>query len=223
MLLSDKLTISVAARSSPLSLAQIDEVLRELHRFHPYIDFDCQYVETQGDKDLSTSLRGLEKTDFFTREIDEMVAAGECRIAIHSAKDLPHRLQDGLTVAALTYGLDSSDALVFRNGDSLQTLKPESKVGTSSARRDEVIRALRPDLVLVDIRGNIGQRLAKLESGEIDALVTAEAALIRLQLQHLNRILLPGKTAEGQGKLAIVVKSDDGEMLSLFRCLDTRS
>lgn len=222
MLLSDKLIISVGGRSSPLSLAQIDEVLRELHRFYPYVEFDCRHVATQGDKDLTTSLRGLEKTDFFTREIDEMLVAGECRIAIHSAKDLPHRLPDGLAVAAITYGVDPSDALVFRKDDSLQTLAPHARVGTSSARRDEVVRALRPDLELVDIRGTIGQRLAKLESGEVDAVIIAEAALIRLGLQHLPRMLLPGKTAENQGKLAIVARSDDEEMLNLFRCLDTR-
>lgn len=223
MLLSDKLTISVAGRSSPLSIAQIDEVLQELHRFHPYVEFECRYVQTLGDKDLTTSLRGMEKTDFFTREIDAMLLAGECRIAVHSAKDLPHHLPEGLSVAAITYGLDSSDALVFRKGDSLQSLPAGSRVGTSSARRDEVIRALRTDLEMVDIRGNIGQRLAKLDSGEVDAVVIAEAALIRLGLDSLNRMLLPGKTVEGQGKLAVVVRSEDEEMLNLFRCLDTRS
>lgn len=216
--LIDGQTISVGARSSPLSRAQVEEVQAELltHRLEPL------WVETIGDSDQKTSLRTLQKTDFFTKEIDAMLFAETCRIAVHSAKDLPDPLPKGLAIAAVTQGVDSSDSLVFRSNESLETLPTGAKVATSSIRREECVQQLRPDLSFIDIRGTIGQRLQKLDSGEADGVVIAEAALIRLGLTHLNRIKLPGETVEGQGKLAILARESDEEMLCLFAPLDSR-
>ena len=151
-----------------------------------------------------------------------MLLQGRCRIAIHSAKDLPEPLPEGLALVAVTRGVDASDALVFRSGGGLAALPPGSRVGASSARREEAVLALRPDLRMVDIRGTIEKRLALLHERAIDALVVAEAALIRLGLTHLTRIALPGPTAPLQGQLAVVARSGDIDMERLFSLLDAR-
>lgn len=219
---TDSMMISVGARSSPLSRVQVQEILEELHQYYPSIFFEVSYVMTYGDKDRQTSLRDLERTDFFTREVDEMVLDGRCRIGIHSAKDLPIPLSDGLVVVCLTNGIDPSDSLVLRPGESVDLLPAGAKIATSSLRREEMVRQLRVDLQFCDIRGTIAERLAILERDEVDGVVIAEAALIRLGLTHLNRIKLPGETVEGQGKLAVVARIEDGEMRQLFAPLDSR-
>lgn len=214
--------ITIGARNSLLSHAQVQEVCAEILHHFPSLHFEPLWVETTGDRDLSTSLRNLDKTDFFTKEIDAMQLAKICRISIHSAKDLPDPLAPGLCIAALTHGHDSSDALVLRAAETLSSLLPGAKIGVSSERRETAIHSLRPDLVCVDIRGSIDQRLELLHAGRIDGLVVAEAALIRLQLTQMNRIPLPGKTAPMQGRLAVLARDDDEEMKTLFACIDTR-
>jgi hydroxymethylbilane synthase len=151
-----------------------------------------------------------------------MLLKGECRLGIHSAKDLPFPLPSGLAVICLTKGIDSSDSLVLRPGETLEGLPKGAVIATSSVRREQTVLQLRQDLSFIDLRGTIGQRLAKLDQGEADGVVVAEAALIRLGLTHLNRIRLPGETVEGQGQLAIVARAEDEEMSSLFACMDVR-
>ncbi len=211
--------ISISARASPLSRAQADEVLLELLQFHPSVSFEPHWLETTGDKDQNTSLRTLGKTDFFTKEVDALVLDGTCRLAIHSAKDLPDPLPDGLAMIALTQGVDRSDVLVFRNGE---TLPPQGIVGTSATRRENNVRELYPEAQCKDIRGTIEKRLAQVDEGQFDAVVMAEASLIRLGLTHRTRIPLPGESAPLQGQLAILARENDREMQRLFACLDTR-
>lgn len=221
MLPSTKI-ITVGARSSPLSRKQVEEVLQELQQHHPNVQFNIHYTLTTGDRDKQTSLRTLDKTDFFTKEVDELVLKDQCRIGIHSAKDLPDPLANGLILICLTKCIDSSDSLVLRPGNTLTTLQRGAKIATSSKRREEAVSQLRSDFNYGDIRGTIEERLKKLENGEVDGVVVAEAALIRLGLTHLNRITIPGPTAEGQGRLAILAKANDQEMLQLFACMDNR-
>lgn len=216
------LLIKVGARSSKLSRVQVKEVLELMRKKVPQLEFDPIFVESSGDKDKKTSLRSLDKTDFFTKEIDAMVLAGEVSIGIHSAKDLPYPLPKGLQLIALTEGIDPSDSLVMRQGESLKTLKANAVVATSSERREECCKMLREDLVFIDLRGTIEERLKKLDTGEADGVIVAEAALIRLGLTHLNRVTLPGTTASGQGQLAIIAKENDAEMELLFSCIDSR-
>lgn len=162
------------------------------------------FVETYGDLDRKTSLRMLGKTDFFTREVDEQVLSGHCDLAVHSAKDLPDELPEHLSLIAMTKGLDSRDALVLRQGDTLEALSSNAVIATSSERRAEAVGLLRQDFRFMDLRGTIEERLHLLDTGQADGVVVAEAALIRLRLTHLNRIYLPGSTVEGQGQLAVV-------------------
>src|ERR1700733_9238273 len=123
--------LPVGARGSPLSQKQVAEVLTELRQFHPATQFVPVWITTTGDQDLKTSLRNLEKTDFFTKEIDERQNAGDFRISIHSAKDLPEPLHPGLTIVALTKGQDPSDVLVLREHHDIQG---KTTVATSSLR-----------------------------------------------------------------------------------------
>lgn len=219
---SEIITIEVGARTSPLSRVQVDEILEELHQHHPEVAFNTRFTTTVGDRDQKTSLRDLGKTDFFTVELDRMVLSGECQVAIHSAKDLPDPLPEGLSVVAMTKGIDPSDALVLREGETLESLQIGARIATSSERREEMVKQLRSDLSFVDLRGTIGQRLDKLHEEYADGVVIAEAALIRLGLGHLNRVILPGETVSGQGQLAVTARSDNEEMRALFACIDSR-
>jgi hydroxymethylbilane synthase len=212
--------IPVAARASKLSRVQVKEVLNELQEHREDVSFKVTYFETTGDLDQRTSLRDLDKTDFFTKEIDAFQLQGKCRLSIHSAKDLPDPLPVGLKVIALTKGVDSSDSLVMREGVTLGLLPERARIATSSQRREEMVLRMRSGMQFVDIRGTIEQRLAKLENGTVDGVVIAEAALIRLGLTHLNRVVLEGETTENQGRLAVIARGDDDEMKQLLACID---
>lgn len=216
------LPLKVGARPSPLSKAQVKEIDEALRQHHPHVCLEIHYISTIGDRDQTTSLRMLDRTDFFTKEIDAWVLQGHSRVGIHSAKDLAVPLTKGLVLFCLTRGVDSSDSLVLRSNETLQSLKPGAKIATSSIRRENTVKQLRSDLIFCDLRGTIEQRLAKLNTGEADGIVVAEAALIRLELTHLNRLRLPGTTAEGQGQLAVVGREEDQELKVLFACLDVR-
>jgi len=199
-------SVRCGARASPLSRAQVREVQADL----PFL-LDPVWVETIGDRDQATSLRSQDKTDFFTRELDALLLDGVIRLAVHSAKDLPNPLPKGLRVAALTQGKDPRDSLVF-----LRPLRAAPRVATSSLRREESVRLLYPAATFLDVRGSIHDRLKWLETHRADGVVIAEAALIRLELTALSRVFLPGETAEGQGKLALVVREEDHELLNLL-------
>jgi hydroxymethylbilane synthase len=202
------------SRGSPLARAQFKEIQRQV----PFL-LEPLWVETIGDREKTISLRSLGKTDFFTKELDEMLFQGAIRIAIHSAKDLPDPLPHGLHLIGLTPPIDSRDALVLRFSESFEALPRGATIATSSFRREEVVRSLRSDLTFIDLRGTIEERLFKLSTKEADGVVVAEAALIRLELTHLNRIYLPGPTASLQGSLAIVARADDLEVRDLFAAL----
>lgn len=212
----------IGARNSPLSQAQVQEVIQEMQAFYPDVKFETCFIETKGDKDQTTSLRLMDKTDFFTKEIDEVLYHGSIRVAIHSAKDLPEILPKGIAVIAITEGLDPSDSLVLREGETLESLPPGALIATSSERREEAVKMLRPDLRFRDIRGTVETRLHALQERSADGVVVAEAAIIRLKLEHLNRVKLPGETAPLQGKLAVVARKNDKEMETIFSCIDSR-
>lgn len=203
--------IRIGARGSPLSKAQVLEVCGGIK-----MDWEAVWVETTGDLDKNTSLRTLEKTDFFTREIDELVLNGTVRVGIHSAKDLPFPMPEGLCIAAMTRSIDPRDALVLQEGKELASLPPNPLIATSSVRREKAALLLRNDFRFTDLRGTIGERLKFLVDHKVDGVVIAEAALIRLGLTHLNRIYLPGETVEGQGQIAIVCRCEDLEMIAFW-------
>ena len=216
---------TIATRGSPLALRQA-EILRAR-----LVGLTCadpqalplRIVRTSGDRFLSSSLQDLGGKGLFTKEIDEALLAGDADIAVHSAKDLPAALPDGLVIAAVLPREDPRDVLVSREGVPLAALPAGARIGTASLRRQAQIRRLRPDLEPVLLRGNVGRRLAKCDSGEVEAVVLALAGLRRLGLaDRASEILDPERMlpAPAQGVIAIVARADDERVRTLLARLD---
>ncbi|SCA59071.1 Hydroxymethylbilane synthase, partial [Chlamydiales bacterium SCGC AB-751-O23] len=204
------LSLKVGARVSDLSKAQTREVLSELQSCHKDLDvrFECCYMSTTGDLDLEASLTHMDKTDFFTKEIDQALLNGSIDIGIHSAKDLPDPLHEDLEIISLTKGKDSRDALLMSEGKDIGDLKKNAVIACSSLKRQEEIKKLRHDFTFTDVRGCVKSRIEQLNEKKFDALVVAEAAIIRLELTHLNRYMLSYPTTKFQGQLAILAKKE---------------
>lgn len=216
----------IGTRSSPLALKQVDEVLWFLREFYPDIKTETVCIETYGDKDKKTPISEIEGTDFFTREIDEALLKREIDFAVHSAKDLPDRIVCGLYIAAYTRPLDQYDALVSKNNLKLKELPIGAKIGASSKRRKEQLEAYRRDFSIVDIRGNIEERLAILEKTDLDAIIVAACGLMRLGLEHKITERIPFdilKPHPLQGALAIETRKEDFDLINILSKLDTRA
>lgn len=214
-----KTLIKIGARSSLLSKAQVVEV-KQLLKENTSLNYEEVYLESLGDLDLETALTGLEKTDFFTQRIDQLILEKKVDVAVHSAKDLPKVLPKGLEIIALTQGVDPRDSLVSYKY-TLDTLPLKAKVGVCSLRRIEGLKSLRQDLEPAFIRGPIDQRLKQLEKGDFEAIILAEAGLLRLNLQ-VPRQVLDIPVAPLQGKLAIVALSDRQDLKEIFKLIDAR-
>jgi len=217
--MSDK--IRVGTRPSPLALKQVDEMQARL----PDVILQKVPIRTQGDKDKLTPLYGVEGTDFFTQEIDEALLAGDIDCAVHSAKDVPIPLREGLAVAAITECLSPHDALVSRFGLKLEELPLHAVIGVSSERRKQGLLRFREDFCLMDIRGNINERLLRLDKGEFDGIIVAVCALMRLDLTERITQIIPDTIIEPhplQGSLALVARVNDSKIREIFRVLDNR-
>ncbi len=210
------------SRASELARIQVGEALEQLRPFLPTnTSFVPLVLPTPGDTNLKTPLTDPSiPDDFFTRDLDEALLQGQADLAIHSAKDLPQRLRDGLVIAALLPAKDIRDALVFRE-DAPADFAPRV-LGTSSPRRSDALKTLYPSASLKAIRGTIGQRIAQLDQGDFDAVVIAACALQRLGLQQRIRAYLPYESAPQQGRLAIVVRADRKDLLNACRQIDVR-
>lgn len=209
------LPIHCVARDSKLSRLQVEEIMQQMP-----LAFSVSYLSSHGDRDLTTSLVTMEATDFFTRELDHAVLNNKARIAIHSAKDLPDPIPKGLELAAMTPSISPYDTLVLRSGVSIEDLPYGAKIGASSKRREEMIREIREDLDMYDIRGTIDMRLRYLEKPGIYGIIVAKAALLRLGYTHLNMIDLTASTAKNQGRLAVICREGDEEIKQLFAPLN---
>ncbi|MDR3268489.1 MAG: uroporphyrinogen-III C-methyltransferase [Tannerella sp.] len=228
---STTLKLKVVSRKSPLSLLQV----REAFSFFPLLGYRLILLDSYGDKHKQISLldaasplpcgKGTEAgwaPDFFTRELDDMLIRGEADMAVHSAKDLPCPLPSELELFALFEALDKTDALVSKDHLTLARLPLGARVGTSSKTRKNELLNSRPDLEIVSIRGTIGERIAHLDDGRIDALVVATCALKRLGWEHRIAEILPFRTHPLQGHLAIVGRKDRPEIKALFCSKDIR-
>ena len=208
--------IRIGTRRSRLALRQASEIAELFKAKDPFFTAEIVGIDTLGDRDLDTPISRVEGTDFFTREIDLALLAHEIDFAVHSAKDLPERLPDGIFLAELTDSIDRQDALVSKSGLGLSELPFRARIGTSSMRRKEALKQFRPDFEIVDIRGNVEERL-KMQG--LDAVVVAAAGLIRLGLEHRITERIPFDILEPhplQGKLAVVTRKKDGDAKSLF-------
>lgn len=225
----------VGTRRSPLAIRQVEEVMAALRTFHPDARFEIVKIDTYGDKDRITPISDIEGSDFFTREIDIALLQGKVDFAVHSAKDLPDDPPKGLVVAAITKSIDPYDALVSKNNLRLDELASGARIGASSARRKTQLKAYRADLQVVDIRGNIEERLRLLDGNPVpgtrypvpglDAVIIAACALIRLGLEHRITERIPFEVLKPhplQGSLAIEARREDSGLIEILSKIDSR-
>ncbi|MBX6377192.1 MAG: hydroxymethylbilane synthase, partial [Clostridia bacterium] len=209
--------VRMGTRGSRLALAQAQRVAAALCRRWPGLVVETVVIRTRGDVTVRP-LGELGGDGLFTRAIEEALLEGRVDLAVHSAKDLPTRLAGGCVVAAWPERASVADVLVSRTGAGLAELPPGARVGTSSPRRAALLRELRPDLAVVPLRGNVETRLRRVEEGEVDAAVLAEAGLVRLGLETCRTQRLDPAVfvpAAGQGALAVEVRADDGQAAAL--------
>jgi len=234
-----KTNLRIATRRSKLAMVQTLWVKAELERNIPDIDVTIEAMATQGDKILDVALAKIGDKGLFTKELEAQMLLDKADIAVHSLKDLPTNLPDGLTLGCITEREDPSDALVVSKKNDiyqLETLPAGSIVGTSSLRRLAQLRFHYPKLVFKDIRGNVLTRLEKLDSGEFDCIILAAAGLKRLGFESRIHQLIPSEIslhAVGQGALGIECKKNDHKILKIIdvlnhegtrnRCLAERS
>jgi hydroxymethylbilane synthase len=211
-------TLRIATRESPLALWQAHHVADRLRGLYPDLTVTLVPMTTRGDQILDQPLAAIGGKGLFLKELEVAMLEGRADLAVHSLKDVPMQLEPGFALAGVMAREDPTDALVSVRFESLEALPQGARVGTSSLRRQVQLRALRPDLVLLDLRGNVNTRLAKLERGEYDAIVLAAAGLIRLGFANRIRqrlappLLLP---AAGQGVLGLEIREGDATTAAL--------
>jgi len=219
-------TIRIGSRKSQLALVQTHWVRDELQKHFPDRAFEVQTMDTHGDKVLDVSLSKIGDKGLFTQELEDGMLQGSIDFAVHSLKDLPTRLPEGLMLGCITEREDPADAVVMheKNQDQqLGTLPAGAVVGTSSLRRLAQLRHHYPHLTFKDIRGNLNTRLRKLDEGQYDAIVLAVAGLERLGMgDRIHQILTPEVSlhAVGQGALGIECRDGDTEILTLIKALE---
>lgn len=211
-------TLRVIGRGSLLSVLQVREVFGLL----PRLAWELETIATYGDKHKEISLMQTIPADFFTKELDEALLEGRADVAIHSAKDLPYPLPAGLEVYALTAAKDTSDSLVSKGNIPLEQLPEGVRIGTSSKVRKAELLKWRDDLEIVSIRGTIEERLALVDEGQIDALIVATCALIRLGMADRITQRLPFRTHPLQGHLVIIGRTGEPSLKELFKPIDIR-
>ncbi len=215
-------TLRIATRKSPLAMWQAEHVADRLRRAHPGLEVQLLGMTTQGDKILDTPLAKIGGKGLFVKELEQGMLQGQADIAVHSMKDVPVELPDGLHLAAILERQDPRDAFVSNRFSSLKQLPQGSLVGTSSLRRQCQLRELRPDLRVAPLRGNVNTRLRKLDEGAFDAVILAAAGLKRLGFgDRVSAFLEPVESlpAVGQGAIGIECRVADQRTNELLKPL----
>ena len=206
----------LGSRDSKLALWQANFVKEKLE-YHHRIEVQLEIIRTTGDKITDVPLAQVGGTKaLFTKEIEDAMLAGRIDLAVHSLKDMPVQLPDGLTLGAIPAREDPRDALVARSGQQFAALPPGARIGTSSLRRQVQLKLLRKDIAIETLRGNLDTRLRKLSEGQYDAIVVAAAGLKRLGWQErATQLFAPDEMvpAIGQGALALEARADDAELI----------
>ena len=216
-------TIRIGTRGSRLARWQSEWVADRLRAHHPGLAVELVEIKTQGDRDRNSPLAAIGGTGLFTKEIQRALVDGAVEVAVHSLKDLPTTGPGALMLGAVPVREDVADALIAPGGKTLAGLREGATVGTGSLRRRAQLLHARPDLRVVDVRGNVETRLNKALLGELDAVVLAEAGLRRLGLEsHVTERLGPPGflPAVGQGALGIECRADDAATLARLAALD---
>jgi hydroxymethylbilane synthase len=219
-------SLRIASRRSQLAMVQTHWVRDELAKAHPGLEISIEAMATQGDKILDVALAKIGDKGLFTKELEAQMLVDRADIAVHSLKDLPTNLPEGLMLGCITEREDPADALVVHEkhtDKSLATLPEGSVVGTSSLRRLAQLRHHFPHLVFKDVRGNVITRLEKLDAGEYDCLILAAAGLGRLGLgERIHELIDPSISlhAVGQGALGIECRDGDAAVLEQIKVLE---
>jgi hydroxymethylbilane synthase len=214
--------LRIATRKSPLALWQAEHVRERLQAEHPGLRVELVTMSTQGDRVLDSPLAKIGGKGLFVKELEQALQDGRADIAVHSMKDVPAELPDGLVIGAILEREDPRDAFVSSHFSSTGDLPQGARVGTSSLRRQCQLRAARPDLQILDLRGNVGTRLSKLDDGHYDAIVLACAGLKRLGMEERITCAIPtGEMlpAIAQGVVGIECRLGDVRVANLIRPL----
>lgn len=219
-------TIRIGTRKSQLALVQTHWVQAQLQKLFPDITFEVHSMSTQGDKILDVALAKIGDKGLFTKELEVGMLSQEIDFAVHSLKDLPTHLPEGLTLAAITERENPADALVVHEkhfDKQIDTLPQGAVIGTSSLRRLAQLRHHFPHFTFKDIRGNLNTRMAKLDAGEYDGIILAVAGLERLGMSDRIHQILPKEIslhAVGQGALGIECRASDHELISMLKGIE---
>lgn len=216
-------TIIVGTRQSALALTQTGRVIADLEAIArreglPY-RFETRKIVTKGDRILDVTLSKVGGKGLFVKEIEQALKDGEIDLAVHSMKDVPSELQDGLIIGAVPKRVDPRDALIAGTARSIRELPQGARVGTSSLRRACQIKRMRPDLIVEPVRGNIDTRIKKLETEGFDAIILAMAGLTRMEWEDRVSAPIPAEDcvpAVGQGALGIECRADDAAIRALL-------
>lgn len=215
--------LRIATRKSALALWQAEFVKAQLEHFHPGLVVELVPMSTQGDRILDTPLAKIGGKGLFVKELETAILDGRADIAVHSMKDVPVEFPQGLMLHTICQREDPRDAFVSNRYQALDDLPAGAVVGTSSLRRQCQLKALRPDLTIRDLRGNVNTRLAKLDAGEYDAIILAAAGLLRLGFaERIQQWLSVEQSlpANGQGAVGIECRTDDVQVHALLAPLE---
>lgn len=211
----------IGTRGSLLSLAQTNWVISELKKKSPETDFEIVTIKTKGDTD-ARPLFTINQKGIFEKEIDRAVAEKKVDFAVHSLKDVPSTLPNDLVLACVPKREEANDIFISTNNNTLETIKKGAKIGTSSLRRAVQIWRIRPDLVVKPIRGNIETRIRKIDQGEFDAVILAQAGISRLGLdvkfEKLSTKDFP--PSPGQGAIAIIARKDNHQLIEVLKKIE---
>jgi hydroxymethylbilane synthase len=217
------MNLVVGTRGSKLSLVQTHAVLDSLRAIHQEVRFEVKVIKTLGDEDAKHPLFTIDRRGIFEKELGLAIANGEIDLAVHSLKDVPTEESPDNVIAAIPMRGSPHDVLISKKRAPLEALPQCGVVGTGSLRRLAEVKHLRPDLQIKAIRGNVDTRIRKVNEGEFDGVIVAEAGLERMGINHLisERFSLDRFTpAAGQGALAITAKKDNREVMELLKSID---
>lgn len=217
--------LKIATRNSPLALWQAEHVKQQLIDLYPDLNVELVSMTTEGDRFLDAPLVAVGGKGLFIKELEQALLNGEADIAVHSMKDVTIDLPDELSIPVILKREDVRDVFISNSYKQIEDLPDGAVLGTSSLRRQSQVKALRPEIELKDLRGNVGTRLRKLDNGEYDAIMLAAAGIIRLGLKERITQLIPESVllpAIGQGAIGIECRAGDTEVYELIAPLNDR-